>query len=247
MHRGAGQGIPRQGPQALCSRPEEHRVPRSPHRAAPLPAPTPPWRREALPACPAFPGRAAWRRPPGRGGEERGGKGRMLRPPWGEAVAAAAGVAVLGGVEDATAVVSAAAGGGVGSDAVLRGGAVAAQCPHHAPADRSVTARLPPASGGGLPACAAMSPLLRLRVPSRRSRSPASPSGCGSLRAPFPLLRAPCQCGAGLSQHPPCRGSGGSRRTLHRRRRDGGLRSPPPERHSPSRHGGRGRARRGPR
>lgn len=48
-----------------------------------------------------------------------------------------------------------------------------------------------------------MSPLLGLRVPSRRSRSPASPSGCGSLRARFPVLRAPCQCGARLSQHPP--------------------------------------------
>lgn len=124
----------------------------------------------------------------------------MLRPPRGEAAAAAAGVPVLGGIEDAAAVVSAAAGGGAGSDAVLRGGAVAAQRPHHAPADRSVTARLPAGpAGSGRPArrCPLCSGF-------------ASPPG-GAAPPPRPPAAARCaphsRCSAppvsaGLCQHP---------------------------------------------
>lgn len=221
----AGQGRHRlrQGPQPLCPA-------RRGAGAAPLPAPTSPW---LLPACPAFPGRAAWRRPPGRGGEERGGKGRMLRPPWGEAAAAAAaGVAVLSGTEDAAAVVAAAAGGGAGSDAVLRGGAVAAQRPHHAPADRSVTARLPAASGRGprrqLPACAAVPPPLGIASPPGGT-APRLALGLRLTARPVPAAPCPLSVpGPGSPRIPPCRGSGGSRRTLHRRRRDGGLGAPAP-------------------
>lgn len=129
----------------------------------------------------------------------------MLRPPRGEAAAVAGHSA-----EDAAEVVAAAAaaGGGAGSDAVLRGGALAAQrgCPHHPPADRSVTAAFHRGRRARASPAAAVSPPL-LRVSRPLPAAPPPPRVALRLRLAVssfsPHSVSPVGAGSEPPRHPP--------------------------------------------